>query len=155
MVALERILIATDGSPPAQEAVRFGLELAREQNAVVVLAHVILGYEVVPAHAIGQNGVRPRELTEADREPLEGAAAAAASSGVPATTELLIGDPADEIVAYADSIDADAIVLGRRGHGTIASAVLGSVSQGVLREARRPVVVVPRTRRREGHAAMN
>jgi nucleotide-binding universal stress UspA family protein len=127
---MKRILIATDGSAPAQEAVGFGLELARQQDAAVVFAHVI------PRH----------ELTEADREPLQRAVAAAESSGVRATTELLVGDPADEIVAYADSIDADAIVVGCRGNGRIVSAVLGSVSQGVLREARRPVVVVPRTR---------
>ena len=142
---MKRILVATDGSAPAQVAVGFGLELARQQNAAVVFVHVILGYDVVPAHAVGQNGARRRELTEADREPLQRALAAAESSGVPATTELLVGDPADEIVAYADSVDVDAIVVGCRGHGRIASAVLGSVSQGVLREARRPVVVVPRT----------
>jgi len=52
------------------------------------------------------------------------------------------GDPVDEIVAYADSVDADVLVLGSRGHGAIASALLGSVSQGVLHETRRRVLVV-------------
>jgi len=56
---------------------------------------------------------------------------------------LLAGDPADEIVAYADSVDADVIVVGTRGHGPIAGALLGSVSQRVLRDARLPVLVVP------------
>src|SRR5262249_19392790 len=125
------------------------------QDAAVVFVQVILGYEVLPAHAVGQDGVQRHVPTEADREPLQRALAAAESSGVRATTELLVGDPADENVAYADSIDVDAIVVGCRGHGRIASAVLGSVSQGVLREARRPVVVVPKTRRRDGHAAVN
>jgi nucleotide-binding universal stress UspA family protein len=57
-------------------------------------------------------------------------------------TKLLRGDPVDEIVAYADTVDADLIVVGSRGHGAVASALLGSVSRGILREARRPVLVV-------------
>jgi nucleotide-binding universal stress UspA family protein len=55
---------------------------------------------------------------------------------------VLCGDPVDEIVAYADTIDADVIVVGWRGHGALASALLGSVSRGVLHEAHRPVLVV-------------
>jgi nucleotide-binding universal stress UspA family protein len=146
--AMRRILIAVDGSEPAHEAVDFGLELAREQDAAVVFAHVTLGFENVQEHAFGTGSVRACEVSEADREPLERAAAAAQANGVPAETELLAGDPTDEIVAYADSIDADAIVVGRRGHGKITSTLLGSVSQGILREAQRPVVVVPSKWRR-------
>jgi nucleotide-binding universal stress UspA family protein len=55
---------------------------------------------------------------------------------------MLRGDPAGEIVAHADTIGADLIIVGSRGHGAIASALLGSVSRGVLHEARRPVLVV-------------
>ena len=69
-------------------------------------------------------------------------------------TELLTGNPIDEIVAYADSIDADLIVVGSRGHGAV-GARLGSVSQGVLHKARRPVLVFRRARARvEGPAAV-
>ena len=60
----------------------------------------------------------------------------------------MAGDPVNEILALADSIDADLIVVGRRGRGTLASALLGSVSGAVLRDARRPVLVVPDAARR-------
>jgi nucleotide-binding universal stress UspA family protein len=86
-----------------------------------------------------------------DRLALDEAAALAADAGVTVSTELLTGDPVDEIVAHADSMDADLIVVGSRGHGAVASVLLGSVSQGVLHEARRPVLVVrPRRRRSAG-----
>ncbi len=55
---------------------------------------------------------------------------------------MLSGDPVDEIVAHAVSLDADLIVLGSRGRGAFASALLGSTSRGVIAEARRPVLVV-------------
>lgn len=56
--------------------------------------------------------------------------------------ELLPGNPIHEIVAFADANDVDLIVIGSRGHGAVGSAVLGSVSLGVLRETQRPVLIV-------------
>jgi nucleotide-binding universal stress UspA family protein len=141
---MEKILIATDGSPSAHEAVEFGLELASEHGAEPIFVHVAPGIDVLPPAALGfatPAGVH-HELDEHDRAPLEDALKVAAEKGFEAKTELLAGNPADEIVAYADSIGADLIVVGSRGHGAIASALLGSVSRGVLGEARRPVLVV-------------
>jgi nucleotide-binding universal stress UspA family protein len=84
----------------------------------------------------------PHEPTQHDRACLDDALRRAEELGVDAKTRLLAGQPADEIVAYADSIDADLVVVGSRGHGAVASALLGSVSRGVLHESRRPVLVV-------------
>jgi nucleotide-binding universal stress UspA family protein len=140
---MKRIVIATDGSDHAQEAVEFGLELAAEQHAEAVIMHVAPALDVLPAagFAVGAAAI-PHELDEHDRTSLVEAAELAAERGVEVKTELLAGNPADEIVAYADSIDADLIVIGSRGHGTIASALLGSVSRAVLHDSRRPVLVV-------------
>jgi nucleotide-binding universal stress UspA family protein len=85
-------------------------------------------------------------LTEHDEEPLQEAAEIAQEKGVEFETKVLQGKPADEIVAFADTIDADLIVLGSRGHGSIASALIGSVSRDVLHESRRPVSIVRGTR---------
>jgi nucleotide-binding universal stress UspA family protein len=84
----------------------------------------------------------PHVLSDEDRLPLQEALEIAAEQGIEARTELLVGHPAAEIVTYADTIDADLIVIGSRGHGTFASALLGSVSRGVLHDSRRPVLVV-------------
>ena len=63
-------------------------------------------------------------------------------------SEVVAGIPAEEIVAYADAIDADLTVVGSRGRGAVASALLGSVSRAVLHESRRPVLVVRGTQLR-------
>ena len=127
---MQKILIATDGSAGSREATRFGVALAQEHAAEVTFVHVVLA-------------------ATPDPRPLEDALALAAEHDVDAKAELLAGSPVDEIVAYADSLDADLIVLGSRGRGAIATAVLGSVSRGVLHEAHRPVLVVRTPRRRE------
>ena len=139
---MKKILIATDGSPSAREAVKFGLELAEEHAAEVTFVHVVPVLDRGFADGIGVPAARPHRIDEVDRMPLEDALALAAERDVDVKAELLAGLPADEIVAYADTLDPDLIVLGSRGRGALATALLGSVSRAVLHEARRPVLVV-------------
>ena len=140
---MKKILIATDGSDSAHEALEFGLDLAAEQDAKAFIVHVAPAVDVMPYANFGYVAPSvPHEFDEHDRECLQEAAELAAEKGVDVETGLLKGRPADEIVTYADTIDADLIVVGSRGHGAIASALIGSVSRGVLHESRRPVLVV-------------
>jgi nucleotide-binding universal stress UspA family protein len=140
---MRKIVIATDGSESAHEALDVGLELAVEQGAVPIVVYVAPAEDVVPYMSFAVPPPRvPHKLSDEDRAPLEAAVAAAHEKGIHPQTELLAGDPADEIVTFADSVEADLIVVGSRGHGAIASALLGSVSRGVLHESRRPVLVV-------------
>jgi nucleotide-binding universal stress UspA family protein len=139
---MNKILIATDGSPAATDALTFGLELATGDDAEAVIVHVVPAVDVVPAFAgYGLVGAQEHELTAYDTTILEDAASLAARLDVPAETKLLRGDTVEEIVACADSDDVDLVVVGSRGHGAVGSALLGSVSLGVLHNARRPVLV--------------
>jgi nucleotide-binding universal stress UspA family protein len=140
---MKRILIATDGSACSTQAVTFGIELAAEQHAEVFVIHVVPTADVLPPivpFAIAASV--PHQISAKDREPLELAAAVAAEHGVRATTVLLSGDAADEIVKYSASYDVDLIVVGSHGYGAIAGTLLGSVSRGVLHASTRPVLVV-------------
>jgi nucleotide-binding universal stress UspA family protein len=137
------IVIATDGSPQAREAVEYGLELAIAENAKAVLLQVMPPTDWTRLDRGGLLRPLAEEVRLSAAPALVEASELAAERGVPFATEVVAGRPADEIVAYADSIGADLIVIGSRGRGAVAGALLGSVSRDVLRESRTPVVVVP------------
>jgi len=146
---MNKILVATDGSPSASQAVDFGLELAEEQGAQLVFVHVAPRFEVLPLPitGIGSAPVKvARETDEHDMEPLREAVRLAEERALTSESRLLVGDPAKKIVELADSMGADLIVVGSHGHGAVSGALLGSVSRGVLHRARRPVLIVRETR---------
>ncbi len=143
--AVKKILIATDGSQSALDAVELGLDIAEEQGAWPVFIHVAPAVRVLPTGGslFGLTAAAvPRKPDESDRRPLVAAARLAAEREVDAVTDLVTGHPVEEIVRYADEIEADLIVVGSRGHGAVAGVLLGSVSRGVLHHAHCPVIVV-------------
>lgn len=146
---MNKILVATDGSLSALQAVELGLELAAEQDATLVFVHVAPRFEVLPfpVTGIGSAPVKvAHKPNEHDMQPLKEAVRLAEERALQSESRLLVGDPAKKIVELADSIGADLIVVGSHGHGAISSALLGSVSRGILHRARRPVLIVRETR---------
>jgi nucleotide-binding universal stress UspA family protein len=139
---MKSIVIATDGSPSAREAIDFGLELAAEEGSEVTFVHVLPPDDfLVP----GRGGAIPRahhvEMDESEAALAE-AANAAEGAGVSYGLERISGDTVDEIIAVANAKRADLIVVGTRGRGSVVAALLGSVSSGILKRAERPVLVV-------------
>jgi nucleotide-binding universal stress UspA family protein len=143
---VKNILIATDGSDAAREAVSVGIRLALEQGAQATFLHVYPPPQAVAlTPGFTEFPVEPIaiEVPPANEDPiLAEAAAAAAKRSVGSEVRVTSGDAAWEVIAAADAVDADLIVLGSRGHGTVAGVFLGSVSHSVLRHTKRPVLVV-------------
>ena len=141
----KHFLVATDGSPGACEAVEQGTALAREAGAAITLVSV----RHAPLPVLGDPYYRrtlSAELARA-RAVVEQAAAAVVAAGVEVETEILEGNPAESIAELARSHGVDLIIVGSRGRGGIVGGLLGSVSEGVVHRADRPVLVVkPRSK---------
>jgi nucleotide-binding universal stress UspA family protein len=142
--ALQTILVGTDGSPASMDAVSFAIDLASRHRAQLVFVNVVrtidadsdLGIDVDETETL------PHEPTGTERAVVDGAVALAAASGVRATGAIVAGAAADAIARYGNSHDVDLVVVGCRGRGRVAGALLGSVSQGVLRKSTGPVLIV-------------
>ncbi len=116
----------------------------------------LLLHETAEHHGAFENRIGPavpHAPTGHDHGLLEEAAATAAQKGVVAETALLAGYPAEATVAFVESRAADLVIVGSRGHGTVASALLGSVSLGVLRTSTRPVLIVRGARLQQNAAS--
>ena len=144
---MKKLVIATDGSAPAKEAVDFGLEIAAEQGADVTFVHVMPVDEYAVAGRLGGSVpiVHPEPIDDSETA-LNDAAEAAGTAGIAYTLERISAPTVDGILSIADKQDADLIVVGSRGRGAVGAALLGSVSRDLVHRAKRPVLVVKTTR---------
>ncbi len=138
------ILLATDGSEEGQLAAATAADLAEKTNSALHVLTVGLDlplYEL-PEHPAEFEDVVRENRREA-REILEQQAKRIEESGVTVKeTHLREGRADKEIVELAEEIGAGLIVMGSRGYGRLTRALLGSVSDAVVRHAHCPVTIV-------------
>ncbi|MDS0282254.1 universal stress protein [Haloarcula onubensis] len=143
------ILVPTDGSAVAGVAVDHAVDIAEKYDATVHALYVVdpdwltysLGTEQLDRIRQGDFG----DLTdlEADAEDATGAVAdAARERGLHAIEEVRAGTPHRIITRYADSEDIDLVVMGSHGRSGVKRALLGSVTERVLRSSHLPILVV-------------
>jgi nucleotide-binding universal stress UspA family protein len=134
-----RILLATDGSREAQLAATTASDLAQKTNSELHLIHV---GELRPTF-LAQTEVEPAQLEREARQLLDEQARKVEGVGGPVKqAHLRLGRADEEIVDLAQSIGAGLIVMGSRGRGRIRRALMGSVSESVVRHAHCPVTIV-------------
>jgi nucleotide-binding universal stress UspA family protein len=136
----EKILLATDGSAHAWQALAYAQELALRDQAQIVIVHA---FDPVPTYLGDQprNRVAARHVS-AGEDVASQAAEALREAGVDVVVEVLEGPPAEAILKVAQVRGCDLVVMGTRGLGALTSLLLGSVSHRVLAHARVPVMIV-------------
>jgi nucleotide-binding universal stress UspA family protein len=135
-----QILLATDGSRNAEEALAYARDLAVREKARV---YVVCAFPPVPTQ-LGKPWYDRQIVSNISRSEkvAEQAAAKLREAGIDVVIEVLEGPAADAILRVADVQNCDLIVMGTRGHGDLASLLLGSVSHRILSNANVPVLVV-------------
>jgi nucleotide-binding universal stress UspA family protein len=163
---MKSILVPIDYSNATHAVVDFVRALAKALNAEIHLVHVkelaapaaagAMGYGVfgVPDMVSMSGGpvtgveriTSTRQQDETEERRLKDWEKELAQSGLKATLREPSGRVVEQILREADARDADLIVMGTHGHGAMYNLLVGSVTEGVLKHSRRPVLLVPTAR---------
>jgi nucleotide-binding universal stress UspA family protein len=145
-MAGETVIVAVDGSDAAVQAARAGLAIVNPDVDVLVVTVVEPSEDAMPVSGFAGSGMSPQESaaahaarTAAGRKDLDAAAAALGLDDV--QTLVLRGSPGAALCDIAAERAARAIVMGSRGRGGLKRALLGSVSDHVVRNSPCPVVI--------------
>ena len=141
-----KILLATDGSDEAAMAAEAAAELSKQSGSEIHVAYVLPAPAQLIGHHLYSAEMRESLLGAAEREAeaflKERAEQLGADGGKVAETHLKSGEPDKEILRLAEELGAGLIVIGSRGLGAVSRALMGSVSESVVRHAHCPVFVV-------------
>lgn len=151
---MKRILVAVDGSEISMRAVERAAELAAKFHAELIIVDVVEHGEL-PDFAsmdVKLDKMRRGQRRSADMAQLaesfarttlkQARTVAEAHGGQSLRSEIRFGDAAEEILQLQKETQADAIVIGSRGHGRLAGMLLGSVSQKIASLAPCAVIIV-------------
>ena len=145
---LAKILLATDGSPEAASAARMAITFSRSLGGELHLVYV----GVAPsAYAAAESEILDYEFWKELREIAQNEASRSVeeevrkiedAGGKVEMVHVAVGHPESEILRIAEEIGADLVVVGSRGLGPLKRALMGSVSESVVRHAHSSVLVV-------------
>jgi nucleotide-binding universal stress UspA family protein len=141
-----KILLATDGSQESDLAAQAAAELSKGTGSEVHVAYVVPSPTELRGHHLYSEEVMRSVLEKAEGEARsflgEQAERIRSGGGNVAETHLRAGPPDKEIVRLSEELGAGTIVIGSRGLGALSRALMGGVSDSVVRHAHCPVYVV-------------
>jgi universal stress protein A len=143
-----RILCPISFDRNSVAALKFAHELADADKSTLLLLHVVSAPRMEPVmlepNPVVTEGIAERELEKLVQQHL------ASNTSYRIMTRR--GDPASVIVAVAEELDVDLIVMPTHGHKGVERMILGSVAERVVREARWPVLTIGTSGRSPGGA---
>ncbi len=145
----KKILVAVDGSKDATLATRAAIDISNKTGAELHIVHAWRRPQAPPLARPGlaypsQEAIGYSETLQQEAEVLleEQVRLTRDTGGGVAEAHLREGRPADEVAALAEELEADLVVVGSRGIGTVKRLVTGSVSEGIVHLAPCPVLVM-------------
>ena len=139
-IGVGRVLVGTDLSLDGDRAVRRVATLPLTSRASVVVASV-LPRKIDPATDSVVRGAAETEL-ETTAAKLASTLEERGRTDVIVTTRLVRGDPAEELLRLAAVLEADLVVVGRRGQSRMKEILIGTTARRMVRRGRQPVLVV-------------
>ncbi|MGV3722907.1 MAG: universal stress protein, partial [Actinomycetota bacterium] len=147
--ALARVVVATDGSEHAMNAVAFAARLPLPPAAELAAAHVVRPYAPFPGILPTDRPEFNAAVLEVNRQHLAAGEALVAearsrieAAGKVTSGHVLKGDPAAELLTLAETQGADLIVAGARGASLLEGLLVGSVADRLLKDAPCSVLLV-------------
>lgn len=137
------IVVPIDGSSSSEHAFRYALRLAKGQRAALEIWSIV-DAEALLGHTTALLGEKPRiaQAKSSAKQLIDKALKRAKRAGVHGAGYVVVGRPAERIVARASRIHADSIVMGSHGQSGFKRLFMGSVAETILRAAPCPVVIV-------------
>ncbi len=139
------ILVSLDISESTDKVVAAATGLATAMSAKLYLIHVAEPEPDFVGYGVGPQTVRDSVSTELHKEHahIQDIAESLRQKDIDATGLLIQGSIAETIIKQAKKLKSEMIVMGSHGRGAVYKILVGSVSEGVLRNAECPVLVVP------------
>ena len=144
MIELKRILVATDFSDHARQALRYAAALADSFDSVVILCHVVAAEHWLSQLPPNGESYFPANFPESEERESRATCSHLLEEFDIKNCRVVVshGSPFAEIVKTARAENVDLIVIGTHGRGAIAHMLLGSVAERVVRKASCPVLTV-------------
>ncbi|NLE08789.1 MAG: universal stress protein [Dehalococcoidales bacterium] len=159
---IKKILVPMDGSRQSAKALEWAIDIAGKYHASLLILRVVTVSMLDTAWSTAVSGgpvIRKKYLEEAElrdkrtmaavRQYCAGQVKKAGDRGIKAAYCVKAGDPAESIQTCAKQEDIDIIVMNSNGKGWLRRAIMGSVTESVIRNSKVPVLVIrPESRKK-------